>query len=74
MIKALTKAVVLSAALMALGATIGTPAYAAERCHAASECHGFLPQLCKRCPNGRDGCAHWACVRHKCVIAYCSAR
>jgi hypothetical protein len=40
-------------------------------CVTAADCHGALPQLCRVCPNGGDGCAHWACVDHTCEIAYC---
>jgi hypothetical protein len=76
MIKALTRTVLLLAALVALSALAGAsaPAQAADRCNAADECRGPLPQLCKRCSDGRDACAHWACVRHKCVIAFCNRR
>jgi hypothetical protein len=76
MIKALTTTVLLLAALLVLSPLggAGAPAQAADRCSVADECHGPLPQLCKRCKDGRDGCAHWACVHHRCVIAYCSGR
>lgn len=57
------------AALIALSAV--APAQAAW-CHRASQCHGALPELCIKCKDGRDGCAHWACVRHRCVVHYCA--
>lgn len=75
--KVRTGTATLFAAIIALTALVGgaaAPAQAAEHCRVAEECHGLLPQLCKRCGDGRDGCAHWACVRHTCVIAYCNRR
>ncbi len=77
MIKTLMRTATLLVAVVALNAVagFGAPAQAAgERCHVADECHGGLPQLCKRCANGHNGCAHWACVHHRCVIAYCERR
>lgn len=73
MIEALKRTSLVLAAIVALSALTGAGAraQAADRCHRADECHGPLPQLCKRCPDGRDGCAHWACVHHRCVIRYC---
>jgi hypothetical protein len=41
------------------------------KCDEADQCHGALPDLCKVCEGGGDGCAHWACVDHKCVTEYC---
>ncbi|HEY4919967.1 MAG TPA: hypothetical protein VII40_07675 [Xanthobacteraceae bacterium] len=75
MIKAVRTATLFTA-IAALTALAGgaVPAQAAEHCRVAEECHGPLPQICKRCSDGRDGCAHWACVQHRCVIAYCSRR
>jgi hypothetical protein len=43
----------------------------APECVTAADCHGALPDLCKVCPNGGDGCAHFACVDHQCEIAFC---
>jgi hypothetical protein len=64
------------AALIALSTLAGSaaPAHAAKgkSCSTASQCHGILPQLCIKCKNGGEGCAHWACVHHKCVVRYCS--
>jgi hypothetical protein len=73
MIKALTGTLLLLAALIAVSTLpgAGVPAQAADRCHRADECHGALPQLCKKCRDGKDGCAHWACERHRCVVRYC---
>jgi hypothetical protein len=77
MIKTLTRSALLFSAVVALNALagFGAPAQAAgDRCRTADECHGPLPALCKRCSDGRDGCAHWACVHHRCVIAYCERK
>jgi hypothetical protein len=76
MIKTLTRTALLLSALVVLSPLggVGTAAQAAEHCRVADQCKGPLPQLCKRCSNGHDGCAHWACVHHRCVIAYCSRR
>ena len=73
MIKALRRTSLLLAALVVLSALPGTtaPVQAADWCHWADQCHGPLPQLCKRCGGGRNGCAHWACVRDHCVVRYC---
>jgi hypothetical protein len=66
----------MSVAFVAVVALAGAvaPAQAAkgQRCLFARQCHGILPQLCIKCPDGRDGCAHWACVHHRCVVRYCS--
>jgi hypothetical protein len=62
------------AAIVALSALAcaGAPAQAAEgaRCLRASQCHGALPHICRRC-DGHTACAHWACVRHRCEIRTC---
>ena len=43
----------------------------APGCRMAADCHGALPSLCRVCPNGSDGCAHFECVAGTCEIAYC---
>jgi hypothetical protein len=40
-------------------------------CITAVDCHGALPDLCRVCAGGGDGCAHWTCVSGQCEIAYC---
>jgi hypothetical protein len=74
--KALTRTATLFAAIVALTALagVGPSAQAAERCRVADECHGPLPQICERCRDGHDVCAHWACVRHRCVVEICPGR
>ncbi len=42
-------------------------------CKTARACKGALPDLCKLCSDGSDGCAHWACDNNKCEIDYCAA-
>ena len=62
-------------AIVALSALAGTfaPANAQEvHCIRASQCHGPLPHICRKCKDGGDRCAHWACVRHRCTISICS--
>jgi hypothetical protein len=71
MIKALTSNSLLFGAIIALGALVGAPAEAAQRCSTARQCHGALPQICMRCSNGGSACAHWACVRHTCEVQLC---
>lgn len=73
MIKTFMATALLFAALIALSVVPGVtvPAQAADQCHWADQCHGPLPQLCKRCRGGHNGCAHWACVHDRCVIRYC---
>ncbi len=73
MIKALTRTVLLLSALVVLSPLggAGSAAQAAERCHVADECKGPLPQICVRCRDGKDVCAHWACVHHRCVVETC---
>jgi hypothetical protein len=44
-----------------------------KACITAANCRGALPDLCRVCPNGGDGCAHWECVDFKCEIGFCSA-
>jgi hypothetical protein len=51
---------------------ISTESASTESCVTASNCHGALPDLCRVCANGGDGCAHWACVSRKCEIEYCA--
>lgn len=34
-------------------------------------CTGPLPQSCKVCDDGSDGCAHWVRHHRKCEIQYC---
>jgi hypothetical protein len=41
-------------------------------CFSPADCHGMLPQLCRRCPGGDLGCAHWICEDGVCKIAYCA--
>ena len=64
------------AAVIGLSVLAGSaaPADAAKGswCRKASQCHGPLPLVCLKCTNGREGCAHWACVRHRCAIHFCS--
>ena len=50
---------------------ISTESASTESCVTASNCHGALPDLCRVCANGGDGCAHWACVSGQCEINYC---
>jgi hypothetical protein len=69
--KALTRTATLLAAIVAVSALAGASAQAAERCRTAEECKGPLPQICMRCKDGKDACAHWACVRHRCVVETC---
>ena len=75
MIKAVTGILLLLAAAVALSGLLGAgaPAQAAAvaHCMEAWECHGPLPQICVRCRDGHSECAHWACVRHKCVVETC---
>jgi len=75
MIKALIRTASLSAAVIALSVLAGAGATAraadAAPCLEAAECHGPLPQICKQCRGGHSACAHWACVRHQCVIRIC---
>jgi hypothetical protein len=74
MIKTLMRTATLFVAVVALNALagFGAPAQAAgERCRVADECHGPLPQICERCRDGHEACAHWACVRHRCVVEIC---
>jgi len=75
MIGALTKTSALLAAVIAFSALAGTGAPAkaagAARCNDAWECHGPLPQICVRCRDGHTECAHWVCVRHRCVVETC---
>jgi hypothetical protein len=75
MIKTLRTTLPLLAAVIALSALTGagTPAQAAgaARCEQAWDCHGPLPQICMRCRDGHSECAHWTCVRHRCVMQIC---
>lgn len=73
MIAALTRPSRLFAAIIVLSAIAGAAAQAAEvqRCRWADECRGPLPQLCERCKDGKEACAHWACVHHKCTMEIC---
>jgi hypothetical protein len=75
MIKALRRTLPLLAAIVAVSAlaSAGTPAQAAkaDRCTAAWDCHGPLPQICLKCSDGHFECAHWACVHHRCVMQTC---
>jgi hypothetical protein len=75
-IKPLARTLPLIAAAIALSAMlgVGAPARAADaqHCMTASDCHGPVPQLCKRCRSGRGGCAHCSCVARKCAIRYCA--
>ncbi len=75
MIKALTRPSRLFAAIVLLSALVGAGAAAqaadAQRCMRADECRGFLPQICERCGDGKEACAHWACVHHKCTMEIC---
>lgn len=41
------------------------------QCLTAADCHGPLPALCERCPDGRAECAHFDCVDGTCKIAIC---
>ena len=69
MIKALS-----FAAILAAGALIGAPAQAAEgqKCLRAAQCSGPMPFICVWCPKeNKVGCAHWACLHHKCAIQTC---
>jgi len=60
---------------LAVFGAVGAPAaFAVEKsdfCEKASQCRGPLPHYCRRCDNGRFGCAHWACIKHHCEIASC---
>ena len=75
MIAALTRPSRLFAAIVLLSALVGAGAAAqaadVQRCMAADECRGPLPQICERCKDGKDACAHWACVHHKCTMEVC---
>ncbi len=75
MIAALTRSSRLFAAIIVLGALagVGAPAQAADEqsCMSADECRGPLPQICERCKDGKEACAHWACVHHKCTMEIC---
>ncbi len=75
MISALTRPSRLFAAIVLLGALVGAGAAAqaadVQRCMTAEECHGPLPQICEKCKDGKDACAHWACVHHKCKVEIC---
>lgn len=71
MLKALTRTSMLLAAIISVSALTSGSAPAAERCNTAKQCHGLLPQICMRCSNGHEACAHWACVRHRCVVETC---
>jgi hypothetical protein len=57
--KALTRTATLLAAIVAVSALAGVSAQAAERCRTAEQCKGPLPQICVRCKDGKDVCAHW---------------
>jgi hypothetical protein len=50
-----------------------TPAEAAAVCHAASDCKGMLPHLCKTCDDGKEHCAHWSCASGRCETEVCPA-
>ncbi len=77
MIKALTRPARFFAAVVVLGALAGVgagpPAQAADEqsCIKAAECRGFLPQICERCGDGKEACAHWTCVHRKCTMQIC---
>jgi hypothetical protein len=49
---------------------------AAQRCQAAADCSGALPQLCEVCkdatgaPRG-TACAHWTCAQGRCEVGIC---
>jgi hypothetical protein len=60
------------AVVIALSALAVAPAQAArgDWCRRASQCHGPLPDICRRC-DGHSRCAHWACIHHRCVIRIC---
>ncbi len=45
---------------------------AANGCAADSDCTGLLPQFCRTCSDGSDGCAHWSCLESSCQIATCN--
>jgi hypothetical protein len=71
----------LACAMGCSSAPVETPAAAvdpqvstesASSCVTASNCRGPLPNLCKVCGDGSDGCAHWACVSGQCQIEYCA--
>jgi len=63
----------LFAAIIAVSALMSVGARADDaKCTAAKDCSGALPQICMVCRHGGDGCAHWACVKHACKIAFCN--
>jgi len=72
MITASTRTSGLFAAIVVLSALVGAGAVAqaadVQRCKWADECRGPLPQICEKCKDGKDACAHWACVHHKCKV------
>ena len=43
----------------------------AAACKKAKECKGPLPDICERCADGRERCAHWTCVADKCQVEIC---
>ena len=74
MISASTRPSRLFAAIVLFSALVGAGAAQAadvQRCMKADECHGLLPQICEKCKDGKDACAHWACVHHKCTVEIC---
>ncbi len=75
MISALNRPSRLFAAIILLGALVGAGAAAQaadeQSCIKAAECHGFLPQICERCGDGKEACAHWTCVHHKYTMEIC---
>jgi hypothetical protein len=69
----MTRSSMLFAAIIAVSALMSTGARADDaKCTAAKDCSGALPQICMVCRHGGDGCAHWACVKHACKIAFCN--
>jgi hypothetical protein len=51
---------------------VPSSSFARQYCDEVKECRGMLPQMCVVCKNGKTGgCAHWSCVKHKCIIAKC---
>ncbi|MHB1843412.1 MAG: hypothetical protein ACYCWW_01080 [Deltaproteobacteria bacterium] len=44
-----------------------------QSCQSAADCSGMLPDFCRVCADGSNGCAHWDCLSGACQVATCEA-
>lgn len=57
---------------MAPGTTVRKDAVG-KSCHEASDCHGMLPRICRKCADGKSECAKFVCDEGTCRTITCDA-